>query len=61
MNSLWQFLIDNRISYLQNNMIYKFKYRGANYVPLKAIVDTVVQVSIGYKATLHNNERRVAA
>lgn len=42
-------------------MIYKFKYRGANFVPLKAIVDTVVQVSIGYKATLHNNERRVAA
>ena len=37
-------------------MIYKFNYRGAKSVPLKANV-----ISIGYEATLHNNERRFAA
>lgn len=37
-------------------MIYKFNYRGAKSVPLKANV-----ISIGYEATLQNNKRRVAA
>lgn len=37
-------------------MIYKFNYRGAKSVSLKANV-----ISIGYEATLHNRERRVAA
>ena len=34
---------------------------GANFVLLKTSADTVIQVSIGYDATLHREERRVAA
>ena len=34
---------------------------GANLVLLKTSVDTVILVSIGYEATLHREERRVAA
>ena len=34
---------------------------GANLVLLKTNIDTVIQVSIGYDATLHRKERRVAA
>lgn len=34
---------------------------GANLVLLKTSVDTVIQISIGYEATLHHEERRVAA
>lgn len=34
---------------------------GANLVLFKTSVDTVVQLSISYDATLHREERRVAA
>ena len=34
---------------------------GANLVLLKTSVDTVIQVSVGYDATLYSEERRVAA
>ena len=34
---------------------------GANLVFLKTSVDAVILVSIGYDATLHHEERRVAA
>lgn len=34
---------------------------GANLVLLKTSVDTVIQVSIGYDATLYSEGRRVAA
>ena len=34
---------------------------GANLVLLKTNIDTVIQVSIGYKASLQCEERRVAA
>lgn len=34
---------------------------GANLVLLKTNIDNVIQVSIGYAATLHREERRVAA
>ena len=34
---------------------------GASLVLLKTNNDTVIQVSIGYDATLHREERRVAA
>lgn len=34
---------------------------GANLVLLKTSVDSVIQVSIGYDATLYSEERRVAA
>lgn len=34
---------------------------GANLVFLKTSVDTIIQVSIGYDATLYSEERRVAA
>lgn len=34
---------------------------GANLVLLKTNNDTVIQVSIGYEATLQREERRVAA
>lgn len=34
---------------------------GANLVLLKTNIDNIIQVSIGYDATLHHEERRVAA
>ena len=60
---LREFFIENRISYLQNqyNMVMDMRYGGANLVLLNTSVDTVIQVSIGYHATLQNEERRVAA
>ena len=55
--------IKNRIKYLENqyNMVYNLQYEGENLVFLKTSVDTVIQISIGYEATLHREERRVAA
>ena len=55
--------IKNRIKYLENqyNMVYNLRYEGANFVFLKTSVNTVIQVSIGYEATLQREERRVAA
>ena len=55
--------IKNRIKYLENqyNMVYNLQYEGASFVLLKTNFDTVIQVSIGYDATLHREERRVAA
>ena len=60
---LEEFFIENRIKYLQNqyNMVYNLRYGGASLVLLKTNNDTVIQVSIGYDATLHREERRVAA
>ena len=34
---------------------------GANLVLLKTNIDNVILVSVGYNATLHHEERRVAA
>lgn len=34
---------------------------GANLVLLKTNIDNVILVSVGYDATLHREERRVAA
>lgn len=34
---------------------------GANLFLLKTNIDPIIQVSIGYDATLHHEERRVAA
>lgn len=34
---------------------------GTNLVLLKTNIDHVIQVSVGYDATLHREERRVAA
>lgn len=34
---------------------------GANLVLLKTNIDSVILVSVGYDATLHHEERRVAA
>ena len=58
-----EFFIENRIKYLQNqyNMVYNLQYEGASLVLLKTNFDTVIQVSIGYDATLYREERRVAA
>lgn len=42
-------------------MVYNLRYEGANFVFLKTSVNTVIQVSIGYEATLQREERRVAA
>ena len=60
---LEEFFIENRIKYLQNqyNMVYNLRYGRANLVLLKTNIDNVIQVSIGYDATLHYEERRVAA
>ena len=58
-----EFLIENRIKYLQNqyNMVYNLQYEGASLVLLKTNIDSVILVSVGYDATLHHEERRVAA
>ena len=58
-----EFFIENIIKYLQKqyNMVYNLRYVGANFVFLKTSVNTVIQVSIGYEATLQREERRVAA
>ena len=55
--------IKNRIKYLENqyNMVYNLRYGGANLVLLKTSIDNVILVSVGYDATLHHEERRVAA
>ena len=60
---LEDFSIENRIKYLQNqyNMVYNLRYEGASLVLLKTNIDVVILVSIGYEATLHREERRVAA
>ena len=60
---LEDFFIENRIKYLQKqyNMVYNLRYGGANLVLLRTSVDTVIQVSSGYEATLQREERRVAA
>lgn len=60
---LEEFFIENRIKYLENqyNMVYNLRYGRANLVLLKTNIDNVIQVSIGYDATLHYEERRVAA
>ena len=60
---LEEFFIENRIKYLQNqyNMVYNLRYGGANLVLLKTNNDSVILVSVGYDATLHHEERRVAA
>lgn len=60
---LEEFFIENRIKYLQNqyNMVYNLRYGGANLVLLKTNIDNVILVSVGYDATLHHEERRVAA
>ena len=60
---LEEFFIINRIKYLQNqyNMVYNLRYGGANLVLLKTNIDNVILVSVGYDATLHREERRVAA
>lgn len=59
---LEEFFIENRIKYLQNqyNMAYNLRYVGASLVLQKTNIDTVIQVSIGYDATLYSEERRVA-
>ena len=58
-----EFLIENRIKYLQNqyNMVYNLQYEGENLVFLKMNVDTIVLVSIGHESTLISEERMVAA
>lgn len=58
-----EFFIENIIKYLQKqyNMVYNLRYEGANFISLKTSVNTVIQVSIGYEATLQREERRVAA
>ena len=58
-----EFFIENIIKYLQKqyNMVYNLRYEGANFVFLKTSVNTVIQVSIGYEATLQREERRVSA
>lgn len=55
--------IKNRIKYLENqyNMVYNLRYEGENLVLLKTNIDNVIQVSVGYDATLYREERRVAA
>ena len=60
---LEEFFIENRIKYLQNqyNMVYNLRYGGTNLVLLKTNIDNVIQVSVDYDATLHHEERRVAA
>lgn len=60
---LEEFFIENRIKYLQNqyNMVYNLRYGGANLVLLKTNIDSVILVSVCYDATLHHEERRVAA
>ena len=58
-----EFFIINRIKYLQNqyNMVYNLRYGGANLVLIKTNINNVILVSVGYDATLHREERRVAA
>ena len=58
-----EFFIENIIKYLQKqyNMVYNLRYEGANLVLLKTNIDNVILVSVGYDATLHHEERRVAA
>lgn len=60
---LKEFFIENRNKNLQNqyNMVYNLRYGGANLVLLKTNIDNVIQVSVGYDATLYSEERRVAA
>lgn len=55
--------IKNRIKYLENqyNMVYNLRYEGENLVLLKTNIDNVIQVSVGYDATLYSEERRVTA
>ena len=58
-----EFFIENIIKYLQKqyNMVYNLRYGGASLVLLKTNINSVIQVFIGYDATLHHEERRVAA
>ena len=60
---LEKFPIKNRVKYLQDqyNMVYNLRYRGADLVLLKMSVNIVIQVSVGYEATFHREERRVSA
>ena len=57
------FFIENRIKKVQNQykMVYNLRYGGTHLVLLKTNIDNVIQVSIGYDATLYSEERRVAA
>lgn len=57
------FFMENRIKYLQNQhkMVCDLGYGGVNLVLLKMSVGTVIQLSVGFEATLHREKKRVAA
>lgn len=59
--SLEGFICPQNSDKQQKNKVFGRSDGGGKSGLLKTSVDTVIQISIGYEATLHREERRVAA